>query len=456
MIHYDTTSWMDILMRWEGTACKACWPKVALCFIFVTSAYIIEVLLDFNFGKAFDHSKIVGHTLSFLLVFRANTSYGRYWDGRLCCAEFFASLRDLACLSCALFKGGHGQYVWNRRCGEDGFTAQRKRSVEDIDDQRASEARADIVRWSLTLAVAFRSHMRLCGDSYYQGRMDQELKWKLDWDRMRMRTLMRKEEFDEVDRAVRQYVDDSGEGRRLLWEHGEGQPHVFHHQDAPQVPGGVHDVSCEPSYRQLMVLLNFVAQSVRLHAGEPYGYKERFLPEFVKLSAQMMKYHDRVNQAMTTPLPLPYVNLVRTLLVLYLVSMPFFIDYLEGVWANVVMPTVTALALLGIDQIGTELENPFGDDVNDLDIQEMIMTLEKELMRMLEFCGDNVARDKFCWLPVPKFMQTETKKPFHWYVALKREVRHLEVPKYRGLGGLRVRHVTLPQALRTAPAIAAR
>merc|ERR1711879_720669 len=109
---------------------------------------------------------------------------------------------------------------------------------------------------------------------------------------------------------------------------------------------------------------------------------------------------------------------------------------------GVVMPTVTALALFGIDQIGTELENPFGDDANDLDIQEMIQTFEKELIRMLELAGDSVAREKFVWLRVPPLMQEESHKPFHWYVALKSEVSHLDIPRYRGEGGLKVRHIT--------------
>jgi len=206
----------------------------------------------------------------------------------------------------------------------------------------------------------------------------------------------------------------------------------------------VHDVSQEPSFHQLLVVLNFVTQSVRLHAGEPYGYKERFLPNFIYLTTEVMNHQDRANQAMTTPLPLPYVNLVRTLLVTYLISVPFFIHYEEGFWANVVMPTITALALLGIDQIGSELENPFGEDDNDLDIQEMIMTLERELMRLLELTGDAEARDKFAWVPAPRFMQDETEQPFLWYLALRSEVAHLDLPRYRSTGGLHVRHVVAP------------
>ena len=31
--------------------------------------------------------------------------------------------------------------------------------------------------------------------------------------------------------------------------------------------------------------------------------------------------------------------------------------------------------LLGIEQIGTEIENPFGDDANDLDLEEICTTI---------------------------------------------------------------------------------
>jgi len=444
MIHYETSSWSDTLLRWRGTTISSCWQKVVVNLIFVGCAYALQLLFDTNFGCAFDHSKIVGHTISFLLVFRANSSYGRYWDGRKCCAGFFANVRELACLSCALFKGGHGQYLWNRRHGEDGYSIERKRCMDDVDDQRASAARTDIVRWCLALAVAFRIHLRLCGDGYYHGTMDDDLKWKLDWDRMRLRTLTSRAEFDELDKALTQSMQDTEEEQRLLWSSSRGQPHAFHQHGPCHTPHGVHEVSREPAYRQLLVILNFVTQSVRLHAGEPYGYKERFLPEFIRLSAELLKFQDQVHQAMITPLPLPYVNLVRTLLLTYLLSVPFFINYIDGVWANIAMPMVTALALLGIDQIGTELENPFGDDANDLDIQEMIMALEKELMRMLVLYGDAVARDQFTWLPVPKLMQAETSKPFLWYLAMKREVSHLDFPRCRGVGGVRVRHVTAP------------
>lgn len=135
---------------------------------------------------------------------------------------------------------------------------------------------------------------------------------------------------------------------------------------------------------------------------------------------------------------------MRTLLVGYLLTAPLLLDYEEGIWANVVMPTITAIALIGIDHIGIELENPFGDDANDLDVQAMITQFEREALKMLELIGDATAREKFTWLPVPEFMQDETSTPFLWYLALKSEVSHISFPHNSGSGVVRVRHVVAP------------
>eukprot|EP00931_Biecheleriopsis_adriatica_P027736 TRINITY_DN16627_c0_g2_i1.p1 TRINITY_DN16627_c0_g2~~TRINITY_DN16627_c0_g2_i1.p1 ORF type:complete len:445 (+),score=73.77 TRINITY_DN16627_c0_g2_i1:80-1414(+) len=424
MIWYDATSWSKMLTHWEGTTIQSCWSKVLLFCTYVVACFAMEGLWEIDLGSAFKHSAILSKALCFLLVFRANSSYKRFWEGRLRSAEFYSNLRSLVMLACGLFRGGTGQYMWNRRCGEDGYNLAWKQSLDDDDDLRASKARTDIVRFAIAIAVGLKLHLRLSGSGFYDGELAEDDKWRLNWACYEWR------------------VEETHEETQLLWKTGKTEPQVFHETPACKNPGNSHFlVSMEPCYRQLLVIINFLLMTVKLHANEPYGYKERFLPEFIKMSTAIMRAQDRVNTALCTPLPLPYVNLVRTLLIVHLLSCVFFMDHEEGVWANVVMPTMAAMALLGIDQIGTELENPFGNDANDLDIPEMISTFEKEMMRLLELSGDTRARSCFVWLPVPSFMQEESRRPIHWYVALKSQVQHVNVPKARGESGVRMEQV---------------
>merc|ERR1712107_451204 len=238
------------------------------------TAYTLQMLAGEKIGSHVPYSKILGHALSFLLVFRANSSYGRYWDGRLKCARFFARLRNMVMQACVLYKGGVGQQAWSYRHGEDGFPLTRKCGMEDDDDHRASAARTDLVRWSLALAVSLHVHTLMHGDGYYAGSIDAEVKWQLNWARMRLRTLMLPAEFTVVDRALA--VEDSDEEQRLLWESDLGRPYAFH-TDAGKGQGrDSYGVSLEPSHSQMMVILSLMHQSVYIHVNEPYSYKERF------------------------------------------------------------------------------------------------------------------------------------------------------------------------------------
>merc|ERR1719456_1883030 len=99
----------------------------------------------------------------------------------------------------------------------------------------------------------------MCAEGYFDGSLEEDMKWRLDWDRMRLRTLMTKDEYEVVDRALQ--VEDTDEEKALLWTGGMPQPHVFHQFTLPPRPRDRQDdpytyvVSMEPTYRQLMVIL---------------------------------------------------------------------------------------------------------------------------------------------------------------------------------------------------------
>jgi len=427
MIIYDSNSWSDTLLRWRGTPLKACVTPSLIFMVYISLTYAWERYVEKDLGHGYSHSKLLGGAVSFLLVFRANASYGRYVEGQRSCIQFFACLRDLNMVACTTLRGGRGQMEWNRRCGEDGFSMERKRCLDDSMDAAASQLRCEMARWSLCLAIAFRVHMRLTAEGYLWGAIDDDTKHRLNWERMRLRGLMSGDEFQAIDQALR--VQDTGQEDAQMWSHKVARPEVFH-PGFGETRNGDEEflVSTEPGTGQMLIIFFRIMQLVRAYMHEPFSYKERFSSKFVHLSTELFEVRDKVQQAMTTPLPLPYVNLVRVLLFVYLLSMPFFNEFEEGIWANIIMPTMLATALFGIEEIGTELENPFGNDANDLDVQDMISTLEMALMRMLDMVGDAEARQRFTWLPVPAFMQEETSTPFKRYLALKSEVSHSHIP----------------------------
>lgn len=70
----------------------------------------------------------------------------------------------------------------------------------------------------------------------------------------------------------------------------------------------------------------------------------------------------------TTPVPFPYVQMMSSLLYLYAYTLPWALAVKYG-WQSVAIALLMTYALFGLDQIGKELEDPFGEEYNDLDFE---------------------------------------------------------------------------------------
>ena len=82
-----------------------------------------------------------------------------------------------------------------------------------------------------------------------------------------------------------------------------------------------------------------------------------------------------------TPVPFAYVVHIRQLLLLYLLTLPFVLVQTLGVLAPVAVAFI-AMGLMGIEEIGVEIEEPFGTDPNDLPIEAMCATIERDVVAL--------------------------------------------------------------------------
>lgn len=79
-----------------------------------------------------------------------------------------------------------------------------------------------------------------------------------------------------------------------------------------------------------------------------------------------------------TPLPRPYSIHLKHLLLLYCFALPFqFVQQLD--WFTIPTVGIISFALLGIEDIGLEIENPFGYDLNDLPLDRFCRELQAEV-----------------------------------------------------------------------------
>jgi putative membrane protein len=104
---------------------------------------------------------------------------------------------------------------------------------------------------------------------------------------------------------------------------------------------------------------------------------------FQELEKGMVEYN-QVLQVMSIPFPFPYAQVSVMLLVVYMICTPVVMCYYVGnPYVAACLSFITVLCLVSIELISSELENPLGDDANDLPCHEWQSALNETLLGML-------------------------------------------------------------------------
>lgn len=94
--------------------------------------------------------------------------------------------------------------------------------------------------------------------------------------------------------------------------------------------------------------------------------------------ATLTDVQSSAERVLTTPLPIGYNILISQIVNLYVYLLPFQLFGPLG-WVTIPGTVAAAYIILGIAAIGNELENPFGNDVNDLPLDQYCTDLAREL-----------------------------------------------------------------------------
>lgn len=92
----------------------------------------------------------------------------------------------------------------------------------------------------------------------------------------------------------------------------------------------------------------------------------------------LIDYLGGCERIVKTPLPFAYMVHVRRALLLYFGALPLALVREFG-WATVLDTLVVSYIFFGIEEIGVEIEDPFGRDHNDLPLESICETIAKNL-----------------------------------------------------------------------------
>ncbi|MEL6899930.1 MAG: bestrophin family ion channel [Cyanobacteria bacterium J06606_4] len=102
-----------------------------------------------------------------------------------------------------------------------------------------------------------------------------------------------------------------------------------------------------------------------------------------------------------TPMPLSYGIYLKRLTLLYCFLLPLGLAEQLG-WWTIAAIAIVSFVLLGVEEIGNEIEDPFGYDFNDLKLDSICATLKQDILSVLSFSEEGQLADE----PAP-FSQAE-------------------------------------------------
>ena len=300
-----TQNWFRSTVRWRGSVLPAILPRSLICG---ASGVLITILhqLGWPVGIPALAGLVPNLVLGLMLVFRTNTAYERFWEGRRLWGSLVNVSRNLA------------RQIWTN-------VAEPESDNIVLGRQSEREAKAATLRLLVAFAVATKLHLR-------QQPVNQELEQLLPSSKFFKLKQMNNPPL-EVAFWIGDYLQQQYQRDRLH----------------------IHQLIA------MQELLNGMVDSL--------GGCERILK---------------------TPIPLAYMIHLRQLLLLYCLTLPFqFVSDL-GWWTSLVVVLIS-FTLFGIEEIAVEIENPFGQDANDLPLDAICETMLRnveDLMTLTPSAGN--------------------------------------------------------------------
>ena len=195
-------------------------------------------------------------------------------------------------------------------------------------------------------------------------------------------------------RSGRAYVGSSTDLGRLIHGYVIALKQHLRHQKNPDefrgvcpahVPSSAMVTENPPAYFAVHISA-WIAQRVK--SGHLVPELARVLEGYV---GELMDHQGACERIVKTPVPFAYVVHVRQLLVLYLLTLPWVMVTQMGLM-SVFVTGLLAFALIGIEEAGIEIEDPFGTDANDLPLDDICATIGIDTQQIATI--EDIALDK--------------------------------------------------------------
>ena len=140
------------------------------------------------------------------------------------------------------------------------------------------------------------------------------------------------------------------------------------------------------AYEQKDHIPNYIAQQIFLEIAEAHRQGHINEGDYINIKAQHQSLLDILGaceRIKKTPIPFSYSVYLKVFITAYALISPFALFPLFG-WMTIPIVMFFLFALLGVELLGEEIEDPFGLDCNDLPTGDIAHTIKRNVFEILE------------------------------------------------------------------------
>lgn len=142
-------------------------------------------------------------------------------------------------------------------------------------------------------------------------------------------------------------------------------------------------IQCAPSMTMhcIDVILSYWSTYLRRNLKSQH-LLNNFGPRTGLIRAELQQVESAINRAITMkqfPIAPGFVTVLNILLVLFTIVLPFILAPITG-WLTIIWVTLIAYGILGMYKVAGELQNPFGSDLNDLDLDSIAHKIARDVV----------------------------------------------------------------------------
>ncbi|KAF9090996.1 hypothetical protein BGX29_011192 [Mortierella sp. GBA35] len=357
---YGTTVYVNakwrMMLRLKGTVILEIWWHILLVGVYSAIVFLISKYSDWKMNYSLNLVSVMGMVVSLLLVFRTNTAYDRYWEGRRLWSQMTLCIRNLT------------RGIW---------VCVAETETRDLLEKKSA------INLLVAFAFATKHYLREEYGYDYEDMVDllthipkysiptsvEPMDWRMDIPTTSIESLTPSPQPQQQNTTSQMSGANVGRpsfaGGRARRQ-SRAQALAFDFLTPTNIP----------------VELSYYIGSYIKSCSNKGKVDPATLTMMNNALVSMIDCLTGFERILRTPIPLAYSIHLHHATWIYLLALPF---QLVSNMKEMVIPAtmLAAFTLLGILGIGYEIENPFNDDYNDLPLDDFCKVIQAEVDSMV-------------------------------------------------------------------------